>query len=129
MRNPIRRFNIWRATRRWERTELGKAVKEGRASIFPEKAPPGLVLRTHGPEVCSPEYPCCIHRPSDHHMKDWPWSVRLDRFDLLTERHCPDHGIGHPDPDSLSFIERQYGKDTADVSGIHGCDGCCRPPS
>jgi hypothetical protein len=33
------------------------------------------------------------------------------------ERICP-HGVGHPDPDDV------FATDT-----VHGCDGCCTPPS
>lgn len=53
---------------------------------------------------------CTLHRPTRHHMRRWPMSFRND-MDLF-ERLCI-HGIGHPDPDSLSD------------DGIHGCDGCC----
>lgn len=60
---------------------------------------------------------CCIHRPSSHHMEDWPQNWREDRS--LMERICP-HGIGHPDPDDLGIREGWQ-------SGIHGCDGCCIP--
>lgn len=57
---------------------------------------------------------CTIHRPSDHHMRDWPLVWRNDR--AMFERTCP-HGIGHPDPDGVDFLG----------GGVHGCDGCCRP--
>lgn len=64
---------------------------------------------------------CAWHNPSDHHMKDWPKSIRMDRADRLTERLCA-HGIGHPDPDTLVYLETftKY-----KMSGVHGCDGCC----
>jgi hypothetical protein len=42
------------------------------------------------------------------------------------ERICP-HGVGHPDPDHLAFVEERYGTDEASVESVHGCDGCCRP--
>ena len=57
--------------------------------------------------------PCCIHNPSDHHMRSWPQNFRQDRG--MMERICP-HGIGHPDPDDP----------TTDT--VHGCDGCCAVP-
>lgn len=57
--------------------------------------------------------PCPIHRPTDHHMRSWPLIYRFDR--AIFERRC-EHGIGHPDPDSLD-----------ETHGVHGCDGCCRP--
>lgn len=58
---------------------------------------------------------CPIHRPSAHHMRDWPQNWRPDR--RLMERICP-HGVGHPDPDDPN-------PDT-----VHGCclPSCCRPP-
>lgn len=40
------------------------------------------------------------------------------------ERICP-HGVGHPDPDHIAFVERVAGKDVASVEAVHGCDGCC----
>jgi hypothetical protein len=55
--------------------------------------------------------PCVIHRPTRHHMRDWPLHWRADR--RLCERTCP-HGVGHPDPDEIG-------------DGAHGCDGCCAP--
>ena len=53
---------------------------------------------------------CCIHNPSEHHMRAWRQHWRSDRG--IMERICP-HGIGHPDPDDLN------------VDKVHGCDGCC----
>lgn len=79
---------------------------------------------THSKEDC--QAPCAIHAPSDHHMKDWPLKWRPDRY--LMERTC-EHGIGHPDPDHMARMEMLRGKDFADGHGVHGCDGCCRPPS
>jgi len=62
---------------------------------------------------------CCFHNPSKHHMNKWPMTVRYDRGGM-TERLCK-HGVGHPDPDSLAWMNR-VGRDD---DGIHGCDGCC----
>jgi hypothetical protein len=63
---------------------------------------------------------CAIHNPSYHPLSDAIQIMRSDRLPLI-ERIC-DHGIGHPDPDSASFIVRI----TEDASWwIHGCDGCC----
>lgn len=64
---------------------------------------------------------CCIHNPSDHHMKDWPTNWRDDLG--IMERICP-HGVGHPDPDALAFIET-FDQKLAETMSIHGCDGCC----
>lgn len=70
------------------------------------------LTNVHPSDKCKGEY-CCIHNPSDHHMKTWPQHWRSDRG--ITERIC-EHGCGHPDPDDP----------TGDT--IHGCDGCCQPP-
>ena len=63
---------------------------------------------------------CVLHRPSEHHMRDWPLILRAS---TLLERMCP-HGIGHPDPDSIAYFEW---RDPESSMGIHGCDGCCAP--
>jgi hypothetical protein len=74
-------------------------------------------VRVHEKWICKGNY-CCIHNPSDHHMKDWPTNWRQDRF--MMERICP-HGIGHPDPDDIAWKKRMgYNADA-----VHGCDGCC----
>jgi hypothetical protein len=70
---------------------------------------PGVIQHTHAAHVCSGR-PCPIHNPSDHHMRDWPLEhigKRLgqqgSRTLLLSERLCG-HGVGHPDPDSLTYV-------------------------
>ena len=73
----------------------------------------GQVIIAHCKKSCNKNKPCCIHNPSDHHMKDWPQNWRNDRG--IMERICP-HGVGHPDPDC-------HNKENT----IHGCDGCCIP--
>lgn len=73
-------------------------------------------IRIHTKNSCSPGF-CAWHNPSDHHMKDWPKIIRMDRQDQLTERIC-EHGVGHPDPDTLAYLNNDW-------SGAHGCDGCC----
>lgn len=85
----------------------------------------GTTIKTHPKTACSGEV-CVIHNPSDHFMREWPTIIRGDRM-FLIERIC-DHGVGHPDPDSLAHFVR-VGYDSA---GVHGCDGCCfeqRKPS
>ena len=62
---------------------------------------------------------CPFHKPSNHKMSSWPINVRYDRGGL-TERICG-HGIGHPDPDSLDWMNNVGRID----DGVHGCDGCC----
>ncbi|WPH58237.1 hypothetical protein SEA_ALONE_123 [Streptomyces phage Alone3] len=67
---------------------------------------------------------CAIHNPSYHPLSDAKQLMREDRG-FLIERIC-DHGIGHPDPDSASFMAKSgYGLGI----WIHGCDGCCRDDS
>jgi hypothetical protein len=69
------------------------------------------VVGVHPAARCAGE-PCCIHNPSDHHMRGWPQHWRDDR--KIMERICV-HGVGHPDPDDPT------------VDTVHGCDGCCAP--
>jgi hypothetical protein len=64
---------------------------------------------------------CVIHNPSKHKMRDWPMVLRSSG---LIERQCP-HGVGHPDPDSVAYLNWC---DNDDAWGIHGCDGCCFAP-
>ncbi len=81
----------------------------------------GRKFYAHGKAQCSGDN-CCIHNPSDHVLKDAPYWWRGDLG--LMERLC-EHGIGHPDPDSLAHIRREGG-DPEEGFGIHACDGCCR---
>lgn len=80
------------------------------------------VLKTHPASACADDPACCIHKPSDHPLKDAPMNWRGDRG--LMERIC-DHGVGHPDPDDLAYKARTKGERSAYFEGIHGCDGCC----
>lgn len=80
-----------------------------------------VLVNVHEPEDCAGEF-CWIHNPSDHVMRAFPVHWRSDRS--LAERICP-HGIGHPDPDHIDWVERVRGPDTAYYEAIHGCDGCC----
>lgn len=83
----------------------------------------GQVLHVHTKDNCIDDN-CCIHSPSSHHMRDWPTNWRSDR--QLMERIC-EHGVGHPDPDHISFIKKRprFGEQMASTDSIHGCDGCC----
>lgn len=77
----------------------------------------------HESDLCDGEF-CPYHNPSDHKMKDWPKNFRYDAFRFgLVERMCP-HGVGHPDPDSVAWLESIRPKNKG-YEGIHGCDGCC----
>lgn len=72
------------------------------------------LLNVHEPAKCAGEV-CCIHNPTDHHMRTWRQNWRGDKG--MVERLCP-HGIGHPDPDDLLVRTTRW-------AGVHGCDGCC----
>jgi len=76
--------------------------------------------RTHRPDQCDPDEPCCLHNPSDHRMRDWPMNLRET---MLIERMCA-HGVGHPDPDSAAWMDKRMGHKPGTWS-VHGCDGCC----
>lgn len=83
------------------------------------------VAQVHDRNQCLGRYKhldrnCAIHNPSNHHMIDWPMVLRES---TLIERVC-EHGIGHPDPDSLNYFMARG----QDWMGIHGCDGCCGAP-
>lgn len=84
--------------------------------------PNGSILEGVHPVAECASQACCLHRPSDHKMRDWPLHWRNDIS--LMERLCP-HGIGHPDPDDLAYREL-IRPGSSQGRGIHGCDGCCR---
>jgi hypothetical protein len=70
----------------------------------------GQKLVVHAKEICEGDA-CVIHKPTNHHMRDWDLIWRSDRS--CFERLCPEHGVGHPDPDDRNH------------DGVHGCCGCC----
>ena len=69
---------------------------------------------------------CIFHNPTQHKMRDWPMNLRTDAWaSPLIERMCI-HGIGHPDPDSVYFMDQNLSPEDKKYGyGIHGCDGCC----
>lgn len=81
------------------------------------------ILATHSAEKCAGEF-CCIHNPSDHPLRDALLNWRDDR--RVMERICS-HGVGHPDPDSLAFMQRVMTRAEYEARAPwdHGCDGCC----
>lgn len=76
------------------------------------------LYRVHRAAECEGTF-CTLHNPSAHHMRTWRLHWRGDR--RIFERIC-EHGIGHPDPDDLSYRRRQ-----GTANGVHGCDLCCSP--
>lgn len=80
--------------------------------------PNGEVLVNVHPIAQCEGRPCVIHDPTPHKMREWPVNMRASG---LMERLC-EHGIGHPDPDSVWYLENVRGWYGYDV---HGCDGCC----
>lgn len=88
--------------------------------------PGPTLLRTHPESLCADDPTCCIHKPSDHPLKNAKMNWRDDRG--LMERICR-HGIGHPDPDDIAHKRRTRGEKYAGAMAVHGCDGCCRVPA
>jgi hypothetical protein len=77
-------------------------------------------LSVHDQSQCvSRSFGCVIHNPTDHHMRDWELNWRDDRG--MMERLC-EHGVGHPDPDHLTWVRLTQ---MSSGAGVHGCDGCC----
>ncbi len=82
-----------------------------------------IEVRTHPRSKCEGRgLPCVVHNPSEHRMRDWPLNWRGDTG--VMERLCPDHGVGHPDPDAMEYEKRQGNE----WMGVHGCCGCCFVP-
>ena len=79
----------------------------------------GTVMQVHAASVCNYRISCVVHRPTNHHMREWHLHWRSDRY--IFERICP-HGIGHPDPDQFDLWKLTGQR----AQGVHGCDGCCR---
>lgn len=86
----------------------------------PEQGP----IKTHGRNSCQGR-PCCIHDPSDHHMRTWPMIFDPKKL-YLANRVC-EHGDVHPDPDSADYFLHAPGINMNTVAWImlHQCDGCC----
>lgn len=80
----------------------------------------GDKLKVHNKSDCNGPV-CPIHQPTPHHMREWKLIWRGDRG--IFERLCPEHGVGHPDPDDMA--SQIFRKGYAD--GVHGCCGCCHP--
>jgi len=100
----------------YEARERGIRAAIERGDIVPVTLPGGERMYAHAEDRCTP--PCPIHSPSEHSMRGFPLHWRGDRG--IMERICP-HGVGHPDPDTLAYID----PDGSKMEGVHGCDGCC----
>ena len=72
-------------------------------------------IHCHEETVCRGDF-CTLHNRSNHPMRSWVQHWRGDRG--IMERICPDHGVGHPDPDDFNI--RTGFKDAS-----HGCCMCC----
>lgn len=80
-------------------------------------------IAVHPPEACEGRsMPCCIHRPSKNHMRDWHFVWDADTKTMC--RMC-DHNCFHPDFDHLCYTRSRFGDEEADKQSIHECDGCC----
>jgi len=90
--------------------------------ILSVQGPVPGVLVTHDSTECALEF-CCIHHPSGHALASAPLRWRNDL--QLMERVCV-HGIGHPDIDSLVYVNAIYGEMAAAYVSVHSCDGCCQ---
>ena len=78
------------------------------------------VIWAHDSSQCAQDSVCSIHNPSAAAEAIGVRHWRNDR--KMMERICT-HGIGHPDPDQVSYW-KSVGLDTFTL-GVHGCDGCC----
>jgi hypothetical protein len=52
---------------------------------------------------------------------------KIVRDSGLIEWEC-EHGVGHPDDESIREMDNIHGSGSEGSWGIHGCDGCCSRP-
>ena len=58
-------------------------------------------------------------------MHGWPIKRREDSFSYgLIEAFCP-HGVGHPIPESVAYLDMHGPQGAKGSWGVHGCDLCC----
>ena len=61
--------------------------------------------------------------------KKWKIHRRLDSFAKgLVEAVC-EHGVGHPIPESVKYLDAHGPIGARGTWDTHGCDGCCTLPS
>lgn len=88
------------------------------AQIKNAKGEPFVINFVHPESACKGR-PCTFHNPTEHPMSSWDFVWRTSRGYL--ERICPQHKVGHPDPDSMFYFFEMGRRDAL----IHGCCGCC----
>lgn len=84
-----------------------------------------ILQNVHRQDKC--QGPCPFHSPSDHHMVDWDveWDQKWNNSPRLW-RICPDHEVGHPDPDVVTWMKANLKLE--EDPGDHHCDCvCCNP--
>lgn len=126
-RSRLQRFRAWLAGVLFEVAGRLDPVYDVWLDEAPPRHPASSIdletgFRIHRAVDCHP--PCPFHAPSPHHMTGWRKVIRESN---LVERMCP-HGVGHPDPDSIAYMDDHGGEDNRGSWGVHGCDGCCRAP-
>ena len=66
------------------------------------------------------------YRNSASKMHGWPVARRMDVFARgLIEAFCP-HGVGHPIPESVAWLDEHGPAGSKGTWGVHGCCGCCK---
>ena len=98
------------------------AADMGVTTLEPYVSGVGDIIWVHERQP-SCDHGCVVHAPTEHVMREFPTHWREDR--ALMERICS-HGVGHPDPDHITFVRRTEGIEAAVVEAVHGCCGCCR---
>lgn len=85
-------------------------------NVWPIPGTDFVLTNVHDENDYCREVGCMVH--NSQFECDWRYRWRSDRG--IMERIC-EHGVGHPDPDQVSYFEYEG------MSGqnIHGCDGCC----
>lgn len=83
---------------------------------------PLMAMSVHKQDECSGEF-CVIHKPSMHHMRFWPIVFEPD-LQFLAMRSC-EHGMLHPDPDSLAHFLEMGSDYTVHLECGHDERPCC----
>jgi hypothetical protein len=82
----------------------------------------GVVLETHGPDICRNTSPCTIHSPSEHHMSHLSqvWSGMRQ----MMMRRC-DHDVLHPDPDDIKIRDVSSLREALRATNHDCCSHAC----